>query len=111
MNEAIALTNIAIAVGLVFAGLAMFWQARRNLWGWPVSAYIALGGLLLGVGVAWLHWAVWRFGDVPGAALDRDGPGTLALRLGVAFVVWAWVRRIVRGHLLTEGDRQRVGRQ
>ena len=107
-NGAIAATNLLVAIVFVALGLALLWQARTTLRAWPVSALVALAGPYIGAGLVWLHLTGWRLGDVPGTAWDRDGPGTLALRLGVAFVALALLRRIVAGRLLTAADRRRV---
>lgn len=112
-NGMIAAVNLTIGLAFVALGLSLLWQAwlgwrrvRHPLW--PVSALVALAGPYLGAGIVWLHLTGWRLGDVPGEAWDRDGLGTLVLRLVVAFVALALVRRIVTGRLLTEGDRRRV---
>ena len=115
MNGTIAAVNLTIGLAFVALGMALLWQAwlgwrhvRHPLW--PVSALVALAGPYLGAGVVWLHITGWRLTNLPGQAFDRDGVGTLILRVVVAFVALALVQRIARGRLLTEGDRRRVDR-
>ena len=108
VNGAIAVTNGIIAAAYVALGCALLWQARRSLRAWPVSAWVALAGPYIGAGVLVLHLIGWRLGDLPGQAMDRDGPGTLAVRVAIACVVVALLQRIARGRLLTDGDRARV---
>ena len=107
-NGMIAAVNLTIGLAFVALGVALLWQARRSLRVWPVSALVALAGPYLGAGIVWLHLTGWRLWEVPGEAWDRDGVGTLILRLAVAFVTLALTRRIATGRLLTEGDRRRV---
>jgi phosphate/sulfate permease len=107
-NGMIAALNVAGAVVYLLLGLALLWQARRSLRGWPVSALIAIAGPYVLAGIALAQWTGWRAGDWPGEAFDATGLGTLALRFALVFVGVALLRRIVTGRLLTPGDHERV---
>ena len=108
INGAIAALNFAAVVVYVALGVGLLYQARRSLRQWPVSALVALAGPYLAAGLMLAQLTGWRMGDWPGTAWDRDGPGTLLLRLVLVGVGAALLQRILRGRLLTDSDRQRV---
>lgn len=108
VNGLIVAANVTLVTALLFLGGALLWQARRSLRAWPVSALVALAGPYLFAGLIVGHVALWRIEDAPGRAFDRNGIGTLAVRLIAVVVTWALVRRIVTGHLLTPRDRARM---
>jgi hypothetical protein len=105
INGLIGLSNAITALGLVALGLGLIWMTRGRLKEWPVSARVALGGAFLAMGVCWGQLTMFRHIDLPDPA-DRNGVGTLVLRLATTVVVVALARRVYAGTLLTAKDRE-----
>jgi hypothetical protein len=109
VNSLIAIVLAIAGVAMIGSASLMLWQVRHRWHEWPVSAYVALAGPLLGAGVVSTHIAVLRLWGEPFVPwFGPNGYGTLASRVGLAIVAVALCRRLVIGHILNTADRKAV---
>ncbi len=107
LNEGNALANALIALSLFWLGATCIWQARERWHRWPVTALVALGGMFIGVGIVVGQPVAIRL-DIEPWLLGRNAVGTLLIKLVVLCLVIALLQRVLRGSLLTAGDRARI---